>query len=162
MDDLKKAMFELVPENGTNIGNKALRQQWQNKVKQDFRRDVTEPEYWQTRNGLVDDGILRRGQGRGGSVLRVDPAAMTTTTFITTPAASPFQDENSLYVPAQSAGLTSAGGNGKGRQAWGGPMPVGYPRGGSFFSTGLRSSTANFGRPASIGTFTSPSMSGRA
>lgn len=56
--------------------------------------------------------------------------------------------------------LFNAGGRRSRRQAC--PLTWNQTRTGNFFSTRVFASSTNFGRPPSIGTFTSPSMSGRA
>jgi adenine-specific DNA-methyltransferase len=65
-DDLRALILEVVPPDGTPIGNQsllaALRQQ---------EPSVSDAEFQAARDVLVADGELAKGRGRGGSVFRV-------------------------------------------------------------------------------------------
>lgn len=58
----ERRLLELVPTDGTFIGNKKLQ-----------RRSNLGKIYWRTQKELVSKGILTRGKGRGGSVARLAP-----------------------------------------------------------------------------------------
>lgn len=64
-DSLSDLIFSLTPEDGSSIGNGALvallREQLPN---------LTEDEYEAARDELIEEGLLERGRGRGGSVFR--------------------------------------------------------------------------------------------
>lgn len=66
LEVLMNALMELVPEDGSGMGNIALRQ----RVSDKLGRDVDEGEYSEARDALVSKGRLIKGQGRGGSVRR--------------------------------------------------------------------------------------------
>jgi hypothetical protein len=57
-----KKLLELVPPDGTFIGNKKLQ-----------RRSKIGKRYWKLQKELVKKGVLTRGKGRGGSVARLAP-----------------------------------------------------------------------------------------
>ncbi|TYC51631.1 site-specific DNA-methyltransferase [Rhodobacterales bacterium] len=64
-DSLSDLILSLTPEDGSSIGNGALvallREQLPN---------LTEEEYEAARDELIEEGLLERGRGRGGSVFR--------------------------------------------------------------------------------------------
>lgn len=57
---VEKKLLNLVPLDGTFIGNKKLQ-----------RRSKLGKGYWKVQKGLVSKGVLTRGKGRGGSVARL-------------------------------------------------------------------------------------------
>jgi adenine-specific DNA-methyltransferase len=63
-DILREIILDLVPADGTNIGNQALLTLLQDRIP-----TITEDAYQMARDALVEEGIL--GKGRGGSVHRV-------------------------------------------------------------------------------------------
>ena len=83
----EQQLLDAVPVN-SSIGNSALRTQlaWD------------EPTYWTVRNKLIDEGLLEKGRGRGGSVRRVvAPAAPVAQAAA--PAAAAAMSEVQLYEP---------------------------------------------------------------
>lgn len=52
-----------VPSDGSSIGNERLRR----------RLGWNEQQYWSTRNQLLEQGLILRGRGRGGSIFRATP-----------------------------------------------------------------------------------------
>lgn len=56
-------LLALVPKDGSSIGNKSL----QTKLKESFKK-LSEEEFWEIRNNLIEEGKLLRGRGKGGSV----------------------------------------------------------------------------------------------
>lgn len=64
------ARLDLVPTDGSAIGNLKLRQTLGEK----HRREVDEATYAAARDALVEAGLLVKGQGRGGSVRRIASA----------------------------------------------------------------------------------------
>lgn len=67
MNELVEAMLAAVPADGSSIGNQWLLEHL--KIQFPHLRDEF---YWQTREALIDQGLLRAGKGRGGSVRRSD------------------------------------------------------------------------------------------
>lgn len=65
-DRLKDVLYSKVPEDGRSIGNVSLQQ-----LLRDSQMKFSEPEYWEVRQTLIDEGRLEVGRGRGGSVHRV-------------------------------------------------------------------------------------------
>lgn len=61
---LRTKLLELVPADGTSIGNGRLRQALGEAV----GHEVGAEEYAEIRDALVEEGVLLKGQGRGGSV----------------------------------------------------------------------------------------------
>lgn len=72
---LRDALLQLVPADGTTIGNARLRQA----LGEQLGREVSEDDYAKARDALVAEGVLAKGQGRGGSVRRVVAVAETET-----------------------------------------------------------------------------------
>ncbi len=60
------ALYAMVPADGTAIGNGTLRKA----LSEHLVRDVSETEYFEAQQALVDAGRLVKGKGRGGSVAR--------------------------------------------------------------------------------------------
>ena len=65
-DTLRDLIVSLAPEDGAPIGNGALMALLRERVP-----DLTNDDYATARDELVDEGILARGRGRGGSIMRV-------------------------------------------------------------------------------------------
>jgi hypothetical protein len=63
-------LLELVPTDGSSIGNVTLLDQlgW------------AEEKYWRVREQLLESGVLERGKGKGGSVRRSNQSAQTSVT----------------------------------------------------------------------------------
>jgi hypothetical protein len=64
--ELKKRLFDAVPQSG-NVGNVTLCATFKR-----FDSSLTDDDYWLVKSELVNDGLLRSGRGRGGSVHRVE------------------------------------------------------------------------------------------
>lgn len=69
--DLKDLILQLIPKDGTSIGNIKLQQQLTEVAAFSF----SEEDYWRVRDALIADGVLGKGQGRGGSVFLAQPSA---------------------------------------------------------------------------------------
>lgn len=65
-DSLTDLILSLTPEDGSSIGNGAMMALLRERVP-----DLTDDDYAAARDALVDDGLLARGRGRGGSIMRV-------------------------------------------------------------------------------------------
>ena len=69
--ELASAVLAEVPVDGSSIGNQRLFE----RLKTRFP-DVTDEQLWAARDGLVEQGVLVKGRGRGGSVLRAQGVAV--------------------------------------------------------------------------------------
>jgi adenine-specific DNA-methyltransferase len=67
---LRETLLEHVPSDGATIGNGSLR----DAISEQLGRGVDEDEYAKIRDELVEEGLLVRGPGRGGSVRLAKPA----------------------------------------------------------------------------------------
>lgn len=63
---LADLILSLVPEDGSSIGNGAMMA-----LLREAAPDLSEADYIAARDTLVEDGLLARGRGRGGSIMRV-------------------------------------------------------------------------------------------
>lgn len=63
---LTDLILSLTPEDGSSIGNGAMLALLRERVP-----GLTDEDYSTSRDALVDDGLLVRGRGRGGSIMRV-------------------------------------------------------------------------------------------
>ena len=66
LNELSQALLAAVPEDGSSIGNQALMET----LKAQFS-DLTDEDFTAAREALLEQGVLRKGRGRGGAVLRV-------------------------------------------------------------------------------------------
>ncbi|MBC7139943.1 MAG: site-specific DNA-methyltransferase [Defluviimonas sp.] len=65
-NSLTDLILSLTPEDGSSIGNGAMMALVRERVP-----GLTDDDYAAARDALVDDGLLARGRGRGGSIMRV-------------------------------------------------------------------------------------------
>lgn len=65
-DSLSKLILSLTPEDGSTIGNGAMMALLREQVS-----GLTDDDYAAARDALVDEGLLGRGKGRGGSIFRI-------------------------------------------------------------------------------------------
>lgn len=72
-DRVMRAMLSIVPTDGSTIGNTALRREIE-QLLQSEGLSISENDYWQAHGALVANGMLLKGQGRGGSVRRAQVA----------------------------------------------------------------------------------------
>ncbi|MDQ7965859.1 class I SAM-dependent DNA methyltransferase [Pseudomonas plecoglossicida] len=70
MNELQQALLAAVPADGSSIGNQSLLERLKSQVPQ-----LSEEAFWAARDGLIEQGVLQKGRGRGGSVLRAQPVA---------------------------------------------------------------------------------------
>jgi hypothetical protein len=68
---LSRMLFDLVPTDGTSIGNGSLRDKLKEPAKKTLTLDLTDEAYWELRNELIAQGLIEKGRGYGGSVYRV-------------------------------------------------------------------------------------------
>lgn len=93
-------LLALIPEDGRAIGNTELRR----------RLGWDEADYWSVRNGLIDDGVLEKGRGKGGSVRRVvspagelpPSAAGEVVAEVAEERARLYEQEAALYEPMRA------------------------------------------------------------
>jgi adenine-specific DNA-methyltransferase len=64
---LEQQLLALVPQDGSTIGNTALKRALDEKF-QAYGSQLNEDDYWRVQANLVATGVLTKGQGRGGSV----------------------------------------------------------------------------------------------
>lgn len=69
--DLSDLILSLTPEDGSSIGNGAMMA-----LLKDHLPELSEDDYAEARDAMVDDGVLGRRKGRGGSVYRADVAEL--------------------------------------------------------------------------------------
>ena len=70
MSELNQALLAAVPADGSSIGNQSLLERLKGQFPQ-----LTEEAFWDARDALIEQGVLQKGRGRGGSVLRAQAAA---------------------------------------------------------------------------------------
>ena len=99
--DLKRLLLELVPTDGTSMGNVTLKTEFFARARDDAHPEMNEDDYWTIRNSLVDDGILSIGRGRGGSVRRTSESAIVQLPLPPSSIRdlSPYSSERNLYEP---------------------------------------------------------------
>ena len=66
-DDLRDLLLGLMPSDGTPIGNVTLLRELGGEAKK-LGISISEEQYRHLRDGLIEEGTLRKGLGRGGSV----------------------------------------------------------------------------------------------
>ena len=64
-ENLTNLIISLTPEDGSSIGNGAMMALLQERIP-----DLSEDDYTAARDALIDEGLLARGRGRGGSIYR--------------------------------------------------------------------------------------------
>lgn len=100
---LRDLILDLVPADGSTIGNQALIAELRN-----HQPDLDDAEYHATKDALVAEGLLAKGRGRGGSVSRVDghaPAPAPSPSAKPKPAAMPAGNGSAAYAHADEAVL---------------------------------------------------------
>lgn len=92
---LRTLILQLVPNDGSSIGNQALIAELQ-----DYLPELTDAEYHAAKDALVVEGVLLKGRGRGGSVFRTgsEPRVVSAATQ-TRPKPTP----NSEYAEVNTA-----------------------------------------------------------
>ncbi|MDR5655085.1 site-specific DNA-methyltransferase [Ruixingdingia sedimenti] len=66
MSDISDLILTLSPEDGSTIGNGAMLA-----LLREHMPELAEDDYIAARDALIDEGVLGRGKGRGGSIFRV-------------------------------------------------------------------------------------------
>ena len=94
--ELGRAVLAEVPEDGSSIGNQTLFE----RLKARFA-GVGDEQLWAARDALIEQGVLVKGRGRGGSVLRAQAAGK--------PASAAVQSAPVDVTAAAQVGEVSAG-----------------------------------------------------
>ena len=83
----QELMFNLIPENGRAIGNKTMREllKWD------------EEKYWRIRDELFYGGHIRKAQGKGGAVARVEVKEDEKPKTLASEKKETYKDEKSIY-----------------------------------------------------------------
>ena len=71
MSELHQALLAAVPFDGSSIGNQSLLE----RLKAQFPT-LSEEGFWAARDELIEQGVLQKGRGRGGSVLRAQGGSL--------------------------------------------------------------------------------------
>jgi len=93
---LRELILTLVPDDGNTIGNARLLKQLSEEA-----TEVDKLDYERVRDGLIKEGVLGKGRGRGGSVYRLTPESEDT---VEAPAPDPGAPDLTLQmqeVPAE-------------------------------------------------------------
>jgi len=69
--EVRQAILDAIPGDGSPVGNISLR----TRLAEALGREVPEMVYNSARDALVDEGLIAKGQGRGGSVRLANPSA---------------------------------------------------------------------------------------
>jgi hypothetical protein len=91
----KPMLLDMLPKNGSTIGNKSVRRQLIERVKKELSLSLTDDDYWAIRDALIADGKVKPGRGNGGSVCLVNVAAVHPAPV----ASSKYRNEADLYPP---------------------------------------------------------------
>ncbi|MCE0732817.1 site-specific DNA-methyltransferase [Halomonas sp. G15] len=94
---LRELILTLVPDDGNTIGNARLLKQLSEEA-----TEVDKLDYERVRDGLIKEGVLGKGRGRGGSVYRLTPESEDT---VEAPAPDPGAPDLSLQMQEAPAGL---------------------------------------------------------
>jgi hypothetical protein len=68
---LKRLLLDLLPDDGSTVGNGSLSELFIGRAFTELRSHVTVDDYERCKEALLTEGYIRRGKGRGGSVGRV-------------------------------------------------------------------------------------------
>ncbi len=71
-DTLVELLFSLIPDNYSSIGNKSLADLFSNMTSSRLGRRTGEDDYARCKAVLLEQGRIRKGMGRGGSVARME------------------------------------------------------------------------------------------
>jgi len=100
---LRDLILELVPTDGSTIGNRKLIAELRTHLP-----DLDDAEYHAAKEALVAEGLLAKGRGQGGSVSRADgiaPAPAASASAKPKPAAMPAGNGSGAYAHADEAVL---------------------------------------------------------
>jgi hypothetical protein len=74
-EQLKPLLLDLLPDDGTAVGNGSLSELFEGRAFTELHLHVTTEDYERCKEALLIEGRIRRGKGRGGSVGRVVASA---------------------------------------------------------------------------------------
>ncbi|MFG0807049.1 class I SAM-dependent DNA methyltransferase [Pseudomonas fluvialis] len=108
MNELQQALLAWVPVDGSSIGNQSLLE----RLKEQFPQ-ISEDAFWAARDGLIEQGVLQKGRGRGGSVLRAQAAGSSLADQVLSKARERFEpaaleEVSAAYVADAAAALSKA------------------------------------------------------
>jgi adenine-specific DNA-methyltransferase len=83
-DNLNALILSLTPEDGSSIGNGAMMARLR-----DYQPDLTEEAYNEAKDALIEEGVLGRGRGQGGSIYRADVAELRLSAPVATEPKAP-------------------------------------------------------------------------
>ncbi|NEO34186.1 MAG: hypothetical protein F6K36_28035 [Symploca sp. SIO3C6] len=92
--ELTKLIMNSVPDNGKKIGNTAIIRKLQENFNGRLESSIIESEYWVIRNSLIEQGIIQKARGKGGSVFK-----LTKTTEKMEENSASYNKESGLYKP---------------------------------------------------------------
>lgn len=102
-DSLTDLILSLTPEDGSSIGNGAMMALLREHVP-----DLSDEDYAAVRDALVNEGVLGRGRGRGGSIYRADVTDLTLEMQDedepTQPRGKPRSDKIGKFTPVRRTG----------------------------------------------------------
>ncbi|MCQ2045072.1 type I restriction enzyme M protein [Stutzerimonas kunmingensis] len=116
MNELQQALLAAVPADGSSIGNQSLLERLKGQFPQ-----ISEDAFWAARDGLIEQGVLQKGRGRGGSVLRAQASGSSLADQVLSKARERFEpaavEEVSAAYVADAAAALSKGKAAKLQQA---------------------------------------------
>ena len=106
MNELQQALLAWVPVDGSSIGNQSLLERLKGQFPQ-----ISEDAFWAARDGLIEQGVLQKGRGRGGSVLRAQAAGSSLADQVLSKARERFEptavaEVSAAYVADAAAALS--------------------------------------------------------
>ncbi len=106
MNELQQALLAWVPVDGSSIGNQSLLERLKGQFPQ-----ISEDAFWAARDGLIEQGVLHKGRGRGGSVLRAQAAGSSLADQVLSKARERFEptavaEVSAAYVADAAAALS--------------------------------------------------------
>lgn len=108
MNELQQALLAAVPADGSSIGNQSLLERLKGQFPQ-----ISEDAFWAARDGLIEQGVLQKGRGRGGSVLRAQAAGSSLADQVLSKARERFEpaaleEVSAAYVADAAASVSKA------------------------------------------------------
>lgn len=96
LESLKKILMEILPQDGQSLGNTKARREFVKAAKRQLNLELDDEAYWDIRNRLIEDGEVKTGRGKGGSIHRT-----TVSIPQAKPSATIYKTESDLYLPVQ-------------------------------------------------------------